>query len=581
MEVLRQGLVHFKVLLLMILVGMLDACTDHAYDFDRTNQDVTLLGDDVSIPLGQIGPLTIQSLLGEKMADYLVSLEDGTFAIQYKSNPVNFVFDELRNIDGAAPFQRFCDFPIGYDFSLFSKPGGIPFDDRGEADLSAYIPSQVKFENLSRSLDVSVSGLPVQLASLQSITLSQKSRVEITVSIPDCLLTEGTVTPDLTFDMGSFFTSDDFPGGKIKINSPLNSANGYSATTSIPLNKFSLDPKSFNPADHTLSVSASLKFSGSCSVSGPRTNRERYAKAPQNLKFHVNVIMREIACKEIEGAFDYARRQQVVFPMGDFVSELTDKLSEDSRFDFADPTLLMDIESNISIPISAQLELNARQKGVSYAGVKGIPIVFPVAEPGTFARKRYRIAKQPVHNPGEDPIAIDFTSLLSRIPDDLLITANAATQPDKTAVLRIGENYQVRISPQIIIPLSFGPATKLSIHKTIALPEQLGAMIQKNPFNVLGQIDNGFPLKFGFSLVMVDKEGIALTETIHQSLAAGTSNEIAFSLTGLPGADLSQLASAILIFEAEGIPESQPVTMDNAISADLHIVIPGGIHLSI
>ena len=581
MEVFRQGLAHFKLILLITLAGMLGACTDHSYDFDRTDQDVTLLGDDVSFPLGQVGPLTIQGLLGEKMTDYLVPLEDGTFAIQYKGNPVSFVFDELRNIDGAAPFQRFCDFPIGYDFSLFSKPGWIPFDDRGEADLSAYIPAQVNLENLSRSLDVSVSGLPVQLAALQSITLSPSSRVEITISIPDCLLTEGTITPDLTFDMGSFFTSDDFPGGLIKINSPLSSANGYSATTSIPLSKFSLDPKSFNPVDHSLSVSASLKFSGSCSVSGARTNRERYASAPQDIKFHVTVIMREIACKEIEGAFDYARRQQVVFPMGDFVSELTDKLSADSRFDFADPTLLMDIESNISIPISAQLDLSARQKGVSYADVNGIPIAFPVAEPGTFASKRYRIAKQPAYNPGEDPIAVDFTSLLSRLPDDLLITANAATQPDKTAVLRIGENYQVRISPQIIIPLSFGPATKLSLHETVALPEQLGSMIQKNPFSILGQIDNGFPLKFGFSLVMVDKEGTALTETIHQSLAAGTTNEVAFSLTGLPGADLTQLASAILIFEAEGIPESRPVTMDNAIRADLYIVIPGGIHLSI
>ena len=468
----------FRAFLFTALAGMASgSCTDPAYDFDRTGRDITLFGEDIILPLGQAGPLTVESLLGDKMAGFLVPLEDGTCAIQYKGKAVNFSFDELRNIDGAAPFKRFCDFPVNYDFALFQKPASPSFNAQGEADLSALIPGQVQLQNLSKSLDVSVSGLPAQLASLSAITLGQKSRIEITVSVPDCLLTGGTVTPDLTFDMGSFFESDDFPGGLIKIDTPLTARNGYSATTTIALHKFALDPESFNPADHSLNVSASLKFSGSCTITGPRTNRSRHADAPGENKLHVTVIMRDITCKEIEGTFDYARKSQVTFSLGDLAAGMTDKMGGDIHLDFVEPTILLDIESNITIPISARLELAARQKKVKYAEIKDIPVDFPLPVPGTSASKRLRIAKDPVAGPDEEPVAIDFTSLLEQIPDDMLITANAVTQSGKTSILRIGENYRVSVTPQIILPLSFGPETKVAVTSTVALPEQLGKLI--------------------------------------------------------------------------------------------------------
>jgi len=566
---------------LIVFIGIAMACTDHAYDFERTERDVTLLGEDISFPLGQTGPMSIGSLLGEKMADFLIPLEDGTCAIQYKGKAVSFAFDELKNIDGAAPFQRFCDFPISYDFSLFNKPAKPAFNAQGEADLSSLLPGRIEIQSLSRSLDLNVSGLPAQLSSLKSITLTPESRFEITVSIPDCLLTGGTVTPNLSFDMGSFFASDDFPGGIIKINSPLNSGNGYSATTTIPLHKFALDPKNFNPADHSIAVSATLKLSGSCAISQPQTNRNRHAKAPQETKLHVTVIMRDIACKEIEGSFDYSRKSQVTFQLGDLAAGLTDKLSGDIHFDFVDPTILLDIESNITIPVSAKLTLAARQKKVKYAEVKNIPVVFPVANPGASVSKRIRIAKNPAHNPGEESIALDLTNLLAKIPDDILITANASTQSNQTSVLRIGENYRISISPQIIIPLNLGPDTKVAFRDTLALPTQLGELIDKNEFQVMGEIDNGFPLQFTFSLVMVDKDGVPLSETVRQVLAADSTSELALTLARLPGADPTQAASAVLIFEADGVSDSRPIRTEDAIEAKLHAVIPGGYHLAL
>lgn len=569
-----------RVFLSIALAGMTVACTDHAYDFDRTDRDVTLLGEDISIPLGQSKPLTIEALLGEKAADYIVPLEDGTCAIQYKGKAVSFSFDELKNIDGAAPFQRFCDFPINYDFSLFNKPEKPSFDANGEADLSASIPRRIQLQTKTTSMDVNVTSLPAQLASLDAITLTSKSRIEITVSVPDCLLTSGTITPDLSFEMGNLFVSDDFPGGIIKIDTPLSKGNGYTATMSIPLHKFALDPDTFNPADHSLSLNAIMKFSGTCTVSQPRTDRDRYGKAPAEAKLHVTAVMKDIACKEIEGKFDYSRRSQVSFSLGDLSAGLMDKLNEDVRFDFLDPTILLDFESNVSIPVTSSLELAARQNKVKYAEVRNIPVSIPVASPGSSVSRRFRFSKNPAHNPGEEAVALDFTSLLSRIPDDMLITTNVSTLKDRKSVLRIGDNYRVTVTPQLIIPLYFGPGLKVAVRDTVALPASLGEQIQKNTFQLEGEIDNGFPLQLSFSLVLADEDGAALTEAVRQTVAADTSTDIAIVLTRLPGADLSRLASAVLSFEVDGIPDSRPVRTDDAIQARLHLVVPGGFHLT-
>lgn len=572
---------RIRIYIIVALSFALSSCVNHAYDFEKVDPDVTLFGEDVTIPLGQSGPLTIGALLGEKMGDFLIPLDDNTCAIQYKAKAVNITLNELKNIDGAAPFQRFCDYPINYDFNLFTKPANPSFNSQDEADLSNSIPGKVNLESKTQSLDFSVSNLPSQLTSLKSVTLGSKSRIEVTVSVPDCVMTAGTVVPNLSLSLGSFLVSNDFPDGVIKVNPTLDSKNGYSAKTTIQLNKLVLDPNSFNAAEHTLAVNASMTFTGTCAINQPKTTRDRHAKAPDEHKLHVTIVMKDLAIQDIEGAFDYSAKNQVSFQLGDLSSSMSDKLKEDIRLDFSDPTILLDIESNLTIPITAKLDLAARQNKVKYAEVKNIPISLPVATPGSFVFKRFRLAAKPPKNQGEEAVAVNFNKLLSRIPDDMLITTNVATKSDKTATLRLGENYRVTITPHIIIPLSFGPNLKVALRDTLVLPAQMGKMIQKNSFQVKGSIDNGFPLQFTFSIVMVDKDGVALTDTVSQILAADSVNDVDLILTKLPEADPTQITSAILSFQVDGIPDGRPVMNDDAILTNLHIVIPGGLHLTL
>lgn len=571
-----------NLVLFAALVPMAGACTDPSYDFDRTDRTVTLMGETLSIPLGQTRALTVGDLLGDQMEDYLVALSDGTLSVQYTGKPLSFTFDELKKIDGSAPFARFCDFPISHDFSLFTKPGKPAYDAQGEADLSGSVPGKIQLKSVSRDFSASIPNMPKELSSLKSITLTEQSRVELTLTIPDCPFISGTVTPDLRFDLGSLFVNKDFPDGILKFDTPLDSKNGYTATKSFPLHSFSLAPGAFDPSTHTLNVDANVEFRGNCTISKPRTNRALFEKAPREIQLQVTAVMHDIACKEIEGAFDYSRKSQVSFPLGDFAGSIKGKLGGgEVFFDFLDPTILLDIESNITIPITAKLTLAARQNRVKYAEVKNLPVAFPCAEPGKSASTHIQMGKNPGKNPGEYPVTADFSRLLTRIPDDLLITADAATQSDKTAVLRIGETYKVTLSPKLILPLSLGADTNVEVRDTVAIPATLGRVLKDNTLQLVGHIRNGFPLQLAFSLVLTDPEGNALTDPVHLTLAEDRSQEVAFTLALKPGTDPETLDSAILSFTVGGIPEGRPVKADDAIQANLRLLIPGGYHLSL
>ena len=78
------------------------ACTQEAYDLSRgIDKEMTLFTEQVSIPLGDVGPLTPKSLvdksgLGDMLKDYVTEDEDGYLVVEkeesfFSSNPLTFI----------------------------------------------------------------------------------------------------------------------------------------------------------------------------------------------------------------------------------------------------------------------------------------------------------------------------------------------------------------------------------------------------------------------------------------------------------------------------------------------------------
>ena len=558
------------------------ACVDHAYDFGKLEHAVTLGGEELVLPLVNTGQLTVEDLVGDRLEDYLVLNDDRSYALSYDSDPFSFTFDELKDYDTSGPFRRYVDVPISYGFDLFEKPAAIPFDEKDEASLDSIFPAFIELPDLSKTASLSVPRLPDELVEVRSITLSEDSHFDVTISLPDCLFTEGTLTPDFNVDLSQFFESDDAKNGVLHFDTPLNESNGYSVTRSYHLHKVVFNPDDFDPRTHTLTLHAGVTVNGSCTFSGLKTSRERFEQAGASTILLVQVIIRTVDCIAFTGAYDYTVKDlstsvDVKGMMNEF-STLFD--SQDFNIQLTDPEILLDVQTNVPIPTRADLSLTARKNGLRYAEIKNILIDFPYAEPGQTVRHGIRLAGEAKHEEGIDDVIVDFSKITTRVPDEIRVNATASTIKDRIAEVRFGETYYMNLQPTLRIPLSFGKDTRIGLRDTVAMPSELGKILKDNTVIVAGEMTNSLPLEVDFSLVMLNDAGIMVTEEVTQRLAANGTTAIRIPLVNKVEDGIVNLSKAVLSFQVKGTATPRAVKADDFLQARLHAEIPGGYHVN-
>ena len=558
------------------------ACVDHAYDFGKLEHAVTLGGEELVLPLVNTGQLTVEDLVGDRLEDYLVLNDDRSYALSYDSDPFSFTFDELKDYDTSGPFRRYVDVPISYGFDLFEKPAAIPFDEKDEASLDSIFPAFIELPDLSKTASLSVPRLPDELVEVRSITLSEDSHFDVTISLPDCLFTEGTLTPDFNVDLSQFFESDDAENGVLHFDTPLDESNGYSVTRSYHLHKVVFNPDDFDPRTHTLTLHAGVTVNGNCTFSGLKTNRERFEQAGASTVLLVQVIIRTVDCIAFTGAYDYTVKDlstsvDVKGMMNEF-STLFD--SQDFNIQLTDPEILLDVQTNVPIPTRADLSLTARKNGLRYADIKNILIDFPYAEPGQTVRHGIRLAGEAKHEEGIDDVIVDFSKITTRVPDEIRVNATASTIKDRIAEVRFGETYYMNLQPTLRIPLSFGKDTRIGLRDTVAMPSELGKILKDNTVIVAGEMTNSLPLEVDFSLVMLNDAGIMVTEEVTQRLAANGTTAIRIPLVNKVEDGIVNLSKAVLSFQVKGTATPRAVKADDFLQARLHAEIPGGYHVN-
>lgn len=75
----------------LLSAGLFLACSDMRYDISEGfDKDITLFAEEISVPIGSIGPITVESLLlkseiGQSLAEFLSVQEDGSFQLESKT----------------------------------------------------------------------------------------------------------------------------------------------------------------------------------------------------------------------------------------------------------------------------------------------------------------------------------------------------------------------------------------------------------------------------------------------------------------------------------------------------------------
>ena len=421
------------------------SCVDPAYDLNRTDPAVTLGGDDLTFPLGTTRQLKVGDMITDRFGSLFVREDDGTFTAHYTADPVDFVFAGLKDYDGARPFRKYCNFPISTAFSLFRTPAsGVSFDPDGTADLSGLLPATINLGTKSRGTTLNIPRMPDQLLGLESITLTRESIVRVTFSIPNCVLTDGTVTATVNVDLSQFFESEDCVDGILTVVVPLTKENGYSSTIDIPLRTLKFSSGDYDAKTHTLNLEARLGFNGSVSVSEPRTNRARYQSIVSSdplQQLQVTAELRDLTCESIRGRYDYKIAQlQTSVDLTNLTGQVLDRIGDkDAVFDFDDPEIILNVESNISVPTYALVKLTALKKRAKVAVMDSIVVPFPIAEPGETLHKQIRLAKT-AKSP--EDVVLDFTELVRIAPDQIVVDIEGLTYHDQTGEVRVGLVYQ-------------------------------------------------------------------------------------------------------------------------------------------
>ena len=566
----------------LLVLALTTACVDASYDFDRLNRDVALGGEDFVLPLLNTRQLTVEDLVGERLEQYLTLNDDRTYSLSYDSDPYSFSLNELRDYDTSAPFRRYINYPINYSFHLFGKPASLPFDDQGEAGLEGIVPALVRLPNLSKTATLSVPRLPEELVDVQSITLSDDSHFDVTISLTGGLFSEGTLKPDFYVDLSEFFESKDAEDGLIHFDTPLDESNGYTATRSFNLHKVVFSPDDFDPQTHTVTLHASVRVNGQCQFSGMKTDRSHYEQADATANLLVQVILRTVDCEAFVGAYDYTVSDiSTSVNVKDMLSSFSGLFDgQDFSIQLSKPEIRLDVETNIPIPTRATLNLSARKGNTRYAQLNDVQVDFPYAEPGQTIRHSIRLAEEAAHEDGIDDVIVDFSAITSRIPDLIQVSATASTLKDRIAEVRFGGTYYIDMQPRLRVPFAFGADTQIELRDTLSLPADLGSILKDNTVVLAGEMANTLPLEVDLSVVMIDDAGVRLTEEVTQHIAAGATTSLSVPLKNRAGDGIERLSKAVLTFRISGVADPRPLRSDDYLQASLRAQLPGGYHFS-
>ncbi|MBR5019821.1 MAG: hypothetical protein IKX53_09340 [Bacteroidales bacterium] len=569
-----------KTLVLLLLSFTAASCVDHAYDLDNVDRSAKLF-DDITLPLGSTDKITIGDLIDEQIGqadDMIVKNSNGTYSISYSSDPYDMSFAVPQNIDRSLGLKSYMGKYIDVDFSLLSKPSSVQFDANGVADLSKRISASRKIPTKAYRLPFTIPKMPKQLNGLESVLLSNDSEVKISFSVPNCLLTDGTITPNIDFDLHELFGIAGCPSGVVNFSDVvLSKSNGFKGSKSLKLTKIVIDPSKFDVNTRTLEISAHISLSGTIQIDGPKTTREQYQKAPNANSLVVRIQLVNVKCQGIEGKFIYevdSVRTRLK------LTKVAKKFGgDDTPILFSSPELWLTYIGDFSVPTRATATFVAKRDGVTTAQIGNVPFNLPVSNGTTKAKRQYRFCSTGKSSGSAVGVKANIPALFKPFPDTIYVYLDIATDRNKNGTLDLDKKYALQLELKITSPLAYGPGLKLETTKTVPLPKAIGQLLTDNSLKLVGDITNATPMTLDMDFALTDEAGNALYPANAQTIAASSTTDIELAFSPVGSATAGKLSKATLHLQAT--PQTgKAINANDYLQANLQFQIPGGIHFT-
>ena len=545
-------------LLALLTMLVATACPEKDPNNNNHNQNppAPTPPDSVTVSIATTRKVTAADLLGSELGAMAQVGSDGTYVVSLSSEEaVPFTLQALEKFEGRRPFALYCNYPVSYSFNLKAK---AKTDQTGEIDLSTLLPSTINLGSRRKSQAVYGASLPDGLTYLEHITLTEQSRVKVTLTIPDCYYTEGTVTPTFSVDMRKLFESDEEVDGFLTLDAPLTKENNWTFTKEFHLSGVPLNPDNYDAKAHNVRLDAEIGLSGTVAMEGLKTTSTKLAAAPDMTKLNVTVVMLDVACETVTGKFDYKSKEvQSTFNTRALTA------SGAPTLDLSKSSIGFSLEGDMGVTTNTSVSLSARRKNRTY-GSADMTLVLPGAVDGkATAAKSFTAAD------GEG-----FANILSQAPDELVIVAKSATDTEAIGTLTAGKSGNVSITPSLNIPVALGKDFSTEVTETVSVPSQLKEALKKGSVRVFGDVSNNLPLNAEIRLKLVDDNGFALSEEAKFSLSADTKSALDMTLRNTSGTGIDAATKAVITTKLTGVDNARLIKKDDNIQADLKVRLP-------
>lgn len=291
---------------------------------------------------------------------------------------------------------------------------------------------------------------------------------------------------------------------------------------------------------------------------------------------------------------------------------------EDFVLDFTNPHIILDVESNVGIPVKGTVAIVPVYGDTQDDSKKQtLEITIPKAD-GVLTTTSFWVSAEDNAPSGYNWLKADIPALLRQIPDKLQIDITAETDPDeKFEVVTfidedndgINDGYTFSLGYNVVVPFEFGEDLDIKMDITYpdsgdgeqagdgteggdtgseTLPPVLGELLNMNSLGLGGEIESTLPLQMRLVIELLDSEKkVIATEPMSMNIAAGREGDPSISPIDMQiklaqGADGKDLSYIKLNFEiTSGNMSGEPVTKDSYIRATLKAKVPGGVTIDL
>ena len=536
-----------------------------SYNYDLATNSITLTGSfpsEVSLPVEKLVLAPVKDAAdGKYYAEGEVNVKGG---VSLAAGTLHK--DDVESLSKAGKISVVAHVPeivpstLALDTFETSIREEVVLDILSAKDVPAEIVALGKIE-----LEEAYINISLDASSLPALG-SAKLSVDLAVDLPDMIEAEGADA-----------------AGNLTLAGEINEKG-----------QIVLDPVKVNALDLTgMDIRNGIKdvlvIDGTVKLSDASLNLDEWLA--KDLEIGFNASLKDIKIARLSGNVDYKVDPVVeAVDLSDFTSALGD-MGADANFDFNHAHLALEVTTNLSIPVEAEIELVPYYDGKADTG-KAVPATL-MLQPAESADKtqvsKFWLANDNDRMPaGYTFVEADILGIINDMPEKLEFRLNAGTDPERETVLEPSADYVLKADYLFELPLEFGEEFEITYKTEIPeLPAILGSLLSKgSKVKLAGEIVNSLPLSLDLSFNFMDPNGniVPLAEGCGTQKISACNLDASASTTpldmvlGFKEGTNAEVASLELVFNANAAGVAGiPVTEDAYLQAVLQLVLPEGL----